>query len=206
MRTLLSDSEPYQPAQRPVAERLGRGRACRPRHQDEADATDGAEDDLVTEDVGGDADHRAEERAGDRRAHRGADHLPALLLRRRGGHPAHRAGPGGGAAEALDEAGQVEHDDRLGERERDARAGHQPEADQHRRPHADPRRQPAAREAAHERADRERRGEQAGAGLRQAVLVDEVRQQRRDRRIERRVDQDDDRSEDEQAAHGRWRC
>ena len=111
------------------------------------------------------------QRAGDRRAHRGADHLPALLLRRGGGHPAHRARPSGGAAQALDEAGEVEHEDRLRERERDARAGHQPEADQHRRPHADPRGQPAAREPAHERADRERRGEHAGAGLRQAVLA-----------------------------------
>ena len=171
MRTSPSDSEPGQPAQRSVAKRLGRGRTGRPRHQHQADNADEAEDDLVAEKVGGDADHRAEQGAGDRRAHRGADHLPALLLRRRGGHPAHRARPRGGATQALDEPGEVEQEDRLGERERDARAGHQPEADQHRRPDADSRRQPAAREAAHERADRERRGEQAGAGLRQAVLV-----------------------------------
>ena len=48
-----------------------------------------------------------------RGAHGGPDHLPALLLRSRGGHPAHRARPGGRAAKALDEAGEVEHEDRL---------------------------------------------------------------------------------------------
>ena len=68
------------------------------------------------------AQHRAQKRPGDRRAHGDADQLAATFLRRRGDQPREAAGPGEGAPYTL-EAGEIQDPGALGETERDAR-GH----------------------------------------------------------------------------------
>ena len=146
-------------------------------------------------DVGERADRRADERAGHGGAHRRPDHLAAAVARRGARDPGHRARPRGGAADALDEAGER----RAAPPSRRTRTSTQvttssADAEQHGRADARPRRQVAARERADERARRVRGGEDPGARLRQAVLVLEVRQQRGDRGEEDRVEEHDRRS------------
>ena len=92
--------------------------------------------------------------------HRRADHLAAALARRGAGHPGQRAGPRGRAADALDEARRVEHDDRVGERERDAGRGHEREPEQDASRARPPARR-GSRRAARRRASRPRRRRRA---------------------------------------------
>ena len=78
-----------------------------------------------------------------RRAQRGADRLAAAVG---GGHahqPRQRARPGAGAANALDEAGGVQHHDRLAVPERDAGHGDQRQPGDRGGLRADPPGQPA---------------------------------------------------------------
>ena len=96
-------------------------RAQRPRQQPGAGERDPAEHDLGSHRDRGGAEHRAAEGADDRRGHRRADQLAAALARRGADQPADRARPRGGAAEPLDEAGDVEHDDAVRECEGERR-------------------------------------------------------------------------------------
>ena len=72
--------------------------------------------------------------AGHRGGERGADVLAAALARRGADQPPERPGPRGGAADALDEARDVEHHDAVGEREARCSSHQQAEAEQHGRP------------------------------------------------------------------------
>ena len=133
-----------------AARRAARG-AQRPHQQPRARQRDAAEHDLRAERHRGGAEHRPAERADDRRRHRRADQLAAALARRRADQPPDRARPRGGAAEALDEAGEVEHEDAVREREGERGRDQRREAEHDGRPHADAGGQPAAGQRAEER-------------------------------------------------------
>ena len=148
------------------------------------------------------AEHGSEQRAEDGGTHRRAEQLAAALAGRRGDHPGEPAGPRAGTADTLKEARQPQRPDVSGKREAEARGRHQRESDQDGRLGSEPDRGESGRNRAEERSGRVRRDEDAGAGLRQLVLVSEVRDQRRQRGEEQRVHRDDHADEDEQTAHG----
>ena len=104
---------PPRPASPAAAAAPARGgRAQRPGHQPDARPRRPPENTASGPSRGGErAEHRPEQRADDRGAHRGADQLAAPLARRLADQPAERARPRHRAADALDEARGVEHDD-----------------------------------------------------------------------------------------------
>ena len=76
----------------------------------------------LPDDRGHAAEHRAEERADDREGQRRPDRLAAARGRRLADEPGEAGRPGERAADALHEAGGVEHHDRVGGREDEGRA------------------------------------------------------------------------------------
>ena len=153
----------------------GRGHGDRPRAQHQAEEHGGREGRLAPDGRGQRADQRPELDAEDGRAQDPADDLAAALARRLAGHPGHPARPRAPAADALQEAREVDHDDRRAEREGQAADGHERQAGEHGRLHADARGQPAARERPDERPRGVGGGEHAGA------VLAEVRTRRRGR-------------------------
>jgi hypothetical protein len=121
-----------------------RGRGERPRREGRGDAEHGAEDDGARRGLGHRADHGTEERPADGRTERGPDDRPAAVGRRVGHEPGQPARPGAGAADALEEARDVQQHDVLRQAEDEARDAEEREAEDDRRPRPHPGRQRAA--------------------------------------------------------------
>ena len=130
---------------------------------------------------------------------------PMAWPRRSGGRDAHQprqgARPRARAAHALDEAGGVQHTDRLGVAEDQAGGGDQRQPGDRRGLGAHAPGQPPGGQRGQQRARRVGRAQQPGGGLRQPQLVLVGGQQRRDGREEHRVHQDGGADEREDTAH-----
>jgi hypothetical protein len=146
--------------------------------QDAGDHRDEAEHDLGPDHGRGATEHRSEQHSDDRGGERRPDQLAAPLGRGRGHEPRHPRCPHAGAAHTLREARQVEQHDRVGEREDEARAAEQPEAEQQRRLDSPTGGEPAGRQGRCEGAGRVGGGEHARPRLRQVELVGVLGQQR----------------------------
>ena len=114
----------------------------------------------LADDRGDSPEHRAEESPDDRRGHRGPDRLSTALGGRLTDEPRESRGPGECAPEPLDEAGDIQHDDRVAGREdegrhRDRRASRRSPSHERRTVQSRSRRASCRRVR---RADRRRRG------------------------------------------------
>ena len=179
-----------------------RRRGRRPGRDAERRGRDDRERPLRARDRGDPAEHRPEQRAGDRDRERLPDQRAAPSGQRRGDEPRERPRPRERAREPLQEACEVELPRFLGEAERHRRRGHARHADEHGRLDAPARGDDPARDRAEEAACRVGGRQHAGARLAEAELVGVVRQERRQRCEEEGVDEHDRPHEEQHPAHG----
>ncbi len=155
------------------------------------DQARGAERKSLAHHRGDASQDRSEQGAGDRRRHRGSDRLPATIRRGLADEPCQAGRPGERAAETLDEARHVEHEDGVARREDEGRDRDRDQPGDRRRTGAEAGSGDSARYAADQRSDRVGGREDAGAGLGEPELVRVAGQQRRQGDEEHRVDEDD---------------
>ena len=148
------------------------------------------------------AEHRADDRTGDREPEHRAERLATPGAIGLDGHPRERAGPGHRAREPLDEARDAEGERGAGQREPDAREREHGETGDDGAARADPGRDDAAGNAAEQRAGAEGGEEDPRLELAQVEVLGVAGEEGHERAEEHRVDEHDDADEDEQAAHG----
>ncbi len=179
------------------------GRPFHEREQREAERHDAErrQRDSDADRFGDAAEHRTEDRAGDRCSERDSNDLATLLPRGDTGDPREGSCPRDRAGEALNEAGNAKRDRAVGECEREACDAEKDKAPDDGALRAEACRSEASGYAAEERACAEGRDQESRPRLRKLELVRVPGHERRQRGVQHRVDEDDRAEESQQPAH-----
>jgi hypothetical protein len=147
------------------------------------------------------AEHRAEERAANGRAHCQPEHLAAALARSRRREPGERSVPAECGGEPLDEPRQAEQRVLVDKPERDAARRDEQQPGDGCPLDAEPGCAPATGDRTEDPPDRVHRHEDAGGELGEAERLLELREQRCERGEEDRLDENDRAPEYEKSTH-----